>query len=306
MNFMLRREPSIDDFHRSVFLFSSVNNDKIQLEDALFSGNNAVYNTLRKQGSLSVIGKIGELSIYGTPDGASFVGLDKAIRLYPNDSPFADARFVVALIVPWQDFYGSVSASRLRLMLVGAVLLCVGIALSLFLSDRYEKPFRELLDALRSGNIKAKTQIQEIDDLLEFMRSQLNETRIAVNGNKESTEDDEENMEKPSKVSTESLLESFIANTKKLSRAEADVFNLYLEGYTAKEIASMLTLSINTIKTHNRNIFAKLNVSSRKELLTWVQVFTASGLLQNDSQQRQFDRIRDIVKNIKGAPDIKA
>ena len=60
-------------------------------------------------------------------------------------------------------------------------------------------------------------------------------------------------------------------------------FNLYFEGYTAQEIASMLSVSINTIKTHNGHIFAKLNVSSRKELLTWVQLLTASGRLLDDS-----------------------
>jgi DNA-binding CsgD family transcriptional regulator len=297
MNFMLRREPNISDFHNMVYMFSPANDGQIRLEGSLFSGNNAVYNTLRKQGSMSVTGNTGKLSVYGTPDGASFVGMDKAIQVYPNDSPFADARFAAALVVPWEDYYDIVSTSRLRLFLIGAAFLCVGVALSLFLSYRYEKPFKELLEALRSGDMSAKSQIQEIDDLLEFMRSQLNESRSAENGNRKSAEEDEESMEKSLEDSSENMLDSFIANTKKLSRAEADVFNLYLEGCTAQEIASTLSLSINTIKTHNRRVFEKLNVSSRKELLTWVQVLTASGRSLDDSQQRQFDEIRNIVKN---------
>ena len=32
----------------------------------------------------------------------------------------------------------------------------------------------------------------------------------------------------------------------------------------------ILCLSINTIKTHNRRIFSKLNVSSRKELMIYI------------------------------------
>jgi len=148
--------------------------------------------------------------------------------------------------------------------------------------------------------MNAKSQIKELDDLLKFMRSQLNEPHIAGNGVQER---DNENTEKPSEFSTEYMLNNFVENTKKLSRAEADVFNLYLEGYTAEEIALMLSLSINTIKTHNRRIFAKLNVSSRKELLTWVQVLTASERSLDDSQQKQLDKIRSIVKNIKESPD---
>ena len=305
-NFMLRHEPNISGFHDTVFLLSSASDGRIQLTDALFSGNNAVYNALRRMGSMSVTGKRGELSVYSTPDGASFVGVSRAIRLYPDDSPFAGARFETALVVPQKEFDDIVSAARLRLILICAVLLCFGVALSLFLSDRYEKPFKELLEALRSGDMNAKSKIQEIDDLLEFMRSKLNETGSAENAIQKSAEDTQEKVEKTSEDSTEHMLDSFIANTKKLSRAEADVFNLYLEGHSGQEIASMLSLSVNTIKTHNRRIFAKLNVSSRKELLFLIQVLTSSGRSLDDSRQKQFDnKIRNIVKTIKDTPDGK-
>ena len=297
MNFMLRHEPNISRFHNAVFLFSSVNDGQIQLTDALFSGNNAVYSALRSEGKMSVAGNLGGLSVYSAPGGNNFVGIGKDIQIYPNDSPFADARFAATLVVPAKDYDGLVSASRLRLILIGLILLCAGIALSLFLCDRYEKSFKKLLEAMRSGDMSARRQIPEIDDLLEFMRSQLNEIKGAENGARKSAEDNESITEKPSEGFAEHLLDSFIANTKKLSRAEADVFNLYLEGCTAQEIASTLSLSINTIKTHNRRVFEKLNVSSRKELLTWVQVLTASGRSLDDSQQRQFDEIRNIVKN---------
>jgi len=303
MNFMLRHEPNISGFHNTVFLFSSASNGRIQLTDALFSGNNAVYNALRRQGSMFATGIMGEFSLYGTPGGASFVGMNRAIRLYPNDSPFAGARFEAALVVPSGEFDDIVSAARLRLILICAVLLCVGVALSLFLSDRYEKPFKELLVALRSGDMSARSQIQEIDDLLEFMRSKLNETHGEKNAAQKSAEGAQEKMEKTSEGSTEHMLDSFIVNTKKLSRAEADVFNLYLEGHSGQEIASILSLSVNTIKTHNRRIFSKLNVSSRKELLAWIQVLTASGRSLDDSRQKQLDKIRKIVKNIKDTPD---
>ena len=109
-------------------------------------------------------------------------------------------------------------------------------------------------------------------------------------------------MVRTSEDPTVGLLDSFIENTKKLSRAEVDVFNLYLEGQTAQEIALMLNVSLSTIKTHNRHIYEKLNVSSKKELLTWIKILTASGRTLNgsaDSQQKQLDKIRNIVKNMK-------
>ncbi len=52
-----------------------------------------------------------------------------------------------------------------------------------------------------------------------------------------------------------------------LSRQEVTVRNLILKGKTNKEIASELFISLSTVKTHITNIYAKLNVVNRKELL---------------------------------------
>ncbi|WP_238858026.1 helix-turn-helix domain-containing protein [Poritiphilus flavus] len=52
-----------------------------------------------------------------------------------------------------------------------------------------------------------------------------------------------------------------------LSRQESNVRSLILEGKTNKEIANELFISVNTVKTHITNIYQKLDVRSRKELL---------------------------------------
>ncbi len=50
-----------------------------------------------------------------------------------------------------------------------------------------------------------------------------------------------------------------------ISPRELEVLNLVAQEKTDKEIALALSLSVNTIKTHLRNILAKLHVSGRKE-----------------------------------------
>jgi len=264
------------------FVFSDPDEKRFYPGEALFTGNAALGRELSRQQEIAVGKNYHGLEVFGHEGNDAYAGLLSYIALYPDDSPFVGDRLAAAIVVPKRDFDGIVSVSRLRLFLIGVVLLCAGVALSMFLSGRYEKPFIELMSALRSGDMSVKSNIQEIDDLVEFMRSQL--AAISANGVDiwETTEDTDQNMEKTS-GSTEDLLSTFIENKKKLTRAEADVFNLYFEGYTAQEIASMLSVSINTIKTHNRHIFAKLNVSSRKELLTWVQVLSASGRSLDDS-----------------------
>ncbi len=73
------------------------------------------------------------------------------------------------------------------------------------------------------------------------------------------------------------LLDEFLAKIKELSPAERAVFDLYVEGHTAKEAAEKLCLSINTIKTHNKKIYMKLNVASRDELLLYISMLKEIG-----------------------------
>jgi len=102
-----------------------------------------------------------------------------------------------------------------------------------------------------------KTGIPEIDDLIKFLAEQ----------------DDGPQVGSTQEVSKEThLFSQFRENIKTLSAAERAVFNLYLKGFTAKDISEILCLSINTIKTHNKRIYMKLNVSSRKELMLYIQM----------------------------------
>lgn len=63
--------------------------------------------------------------------------------------------------------------------------------------------------------------------------------------------------------------EYFISNLSTLTPAESKIYELYLEGKKAKEITSILNITENTLKYHNKNIYSKLGISSRKQLLRY-------------------------------------
>ena len=48
---------------------------------------------------------------------------------------------------------------------------------------------------------------------------------------------------------------------------EIDVTVLLLAGYNSTDIAKILTLSVNTVKTHLKNLYAKMGVHNRRELI---------------------------------------
>ncbi len=66
---------------------------------------------------------------------------------------------------------------------------------------------------------------------------------------------------------------AFIAeNLSRLTPTERKIYDYYLEGKTTKEIMEILTIKENTLKYHNKNIYSKLGVSSRKELLYFAKM----------------------------------
>lgn len=53
-----------------------------------------------------------------------------------------------------------------------------------------------------------------------------------------------------------------------LSKRESEIVNSILKGFTYKEIALELNISVSTVDKHLRNIFRKLNVQSTKQLFS--------------------------------------
>lgn len=59
----------------------------------------------------------------------------------------------------------------------------------------------------------------------------------------------------------------FAARRASLTPTERIIYEFYLEGKSTKEIMAELNIKENTLKYHNKNIYGKLGVSSRKQLV---------------------------------------
>ena len=67
-------------------------------------------------------------------------------------------------------------------------------------------------------------------------------------------------------VSPESI-ELFTCGLEKLTTQERQIYKAYLNKMSTKDILSELNIKENTLKFHNKNLYSKLGVSSRKQLL---------------------------------------
>lgn len=57
-----------------------------------------------------------------------------------------------------------------------------------------------------------------------------------------------------------------------LTATERAIYEYYIAGKTTKDIMKELNITENTLKFHNKNLYSKLGVSSRKQMLEYVQV----------------------------------
>lgn len=62
-------------------------------------------------------------------------------------------------------------------------------------------------------------------------------------------------------------IETFLSGLKTLTPTEKTIYDAHIARITTKEIMLNLSIKESTLKYHNRNIYGKLGVSSRKELL---------------------------------------
>ncbi len=260
--FKLSNTPDNNVYDYLFCVLSPLQENNLRVSGALFAGSNAAYPSSLTEGVLTIYPDDRAFSCYRQSNSDSYAGLHQDIALYPVDSAYRNERWSCAVMMPESILSEKISARTSTLLLGLALLMGVDIVLSAFISRRYIRPVVEALESLKSTDIStaAKTRIPEIDDLIVFLRTQ------------DERADGEQSQPILVQQEQSSLFQDFVRNIDTLSMAERAVFDLYMEGHTAKEIADILCLSINTIKTHNRRIYMKLNVSSRKELMVYIQM----------------------------------
>lgn len=270
MLFKLAHMPDNTDYQRLFCLLAPfpAGAETIELRRSLFAGGYSARMISGEGGEALQISKGKHLHTYRQGRGSVFLGLHSDVQLYPRDSPFAGERWIVALALPEKDIMSSVIRLNITLFASLMLLVILGLALSFGLSKRiFVKPISHGLAMLRSvSGEMARTRIPEIDDLIDYLAQRDRE--LAEEARRENLSIDTLNL--------------FLKRLEELTAAEREVFKLYAEGYTAREIASALYLSINTIKTHSKHIYMKLEITSRAEIILYVTLLREIGVLPPD------------------------
>ncbi len=214
------------------------------------------------------------------------VGVTKEIML-------GDEIFSVAVMLPKTRYEGFLRKGQISIVLIFLIAAILAAVCCIFMSKKYVSPILRKIEQVKANeDFGEQLRIREIDDLFAFLEEkdnyyekQLdnleNAKRFAEEEARKAKAEYEKAAEKYelAKSEIERLAEKrkeeivpeeynfFVENLSMLTPSEYRIYELYLSGSTAKEIAETLHITENTLKYHNKNIYSKLGISSRKQLL---------------------------------------
>ena len=149
---------------------------------------------------------------------------------------------------------------------------------SLYVDDMKEEEIVEPKDEtyIEEKYKKIVEKLPEIDELLAFVRSRAAE-QLTAGG-------------LPPNI--EELLSGFRDRVQTLTPMERTVLQYYIDGCSLEEVAARAYISISTAKKHNTNINRKLGVTSREELMLYIDLFRRCGRLDEIAAPRAEDTAR--------------
>ena len=220
-------------------------------------------------------------------EGMAFLGKTETVAV-------GNSSHIVAAMLPEGDYLAQVHSRQTSVVILLSLLFVLAVVASFYLSKYSVRPFREAKERLKSeppGTVT--TRIPEIDDLFVFLaqkdREREEELSTYHRQNADLHSEVEQLREAHEKAKTR--LAHMVDETKQqldpdnyalfarslrtLTLREREVFDLYIEGKNSKEIMALLGIGANGLKFHNRNIYSKLGISSKKELLRYAAVLAS-------------------------------
>ncbi len=218
--------------------------------------------------------------IHYTDGFETYGGKQKTLHLYPTNSPYKEQEWSAAVLMPKSILHSAVSGNIRYFIYVVLALFVFSVVAAIVISRRYIKPVNDALHSIRNTphDERERTKYLEINDLFEFLATKDKEHEAEVGRLHEEKNEAalryeqaqtyisnlaDSRMPEVDKDDFEMFLEAL--NT--LTAKERSIFDLYLEGKKAKEILEIANINQNTLKYHNKNIYSKLGVTSRRQLL---------------------------------------
>lgn len=223
--------------------------DNVNLGKSIQGGSNDIF--LPNTGNMNIkTGK--DFNIYST-NGETYIGVQQKSSGTTNDG----TALTVITLVSEAKYQKKNTISRSIWICGSLTFLILTLAAAYVLSKRISTPITNILKSIQAGETEevSRSGISEVDELVAFLQSRK---KIESGG-------------LPPHI--EELLEAFTKNVQSLTQTERKILQDYIEGYSIEEIAEKEFISLNTARKHNTNINRKLSITSREELMLYIDLF---------------------------------
>lgn len=262
-------------------VFSRSGDEEINIKEGLSCGAKNGY-FLAPQDSLKIKPLKKGLVVLKNEYGA-YIGMTRNTTLYSENTPYS-----VTVMMPYTDFSQRETKNTLQLIFTILISGFAVLSLSLYFSKRFILPIKKSLDKIKQSE-KAyygenHSGIMEIDDLFAFLSEKDNEYQKIFDEHSEKNESLQSEIERiltenkrlikeHKNIIVQDDYDYFCAGIRSLTPKEKKIFDLYLEGKTVPEIIQITEVKESTLKYHNSNIYSKLGVSSKKQLLNFAALY---------------------------------
>lgn len=262
--------PAVDSAYGSmVTVLAPIDGDRLLLGQAMIGSPGGSY--LTADGTLTC--KTGRYYNTYSDGSRTYLGLHEPI----GATDAAGRKLAAVVLVPEIGLRTLEARSRMVWIAGSLVFLAAMLLLSTYLSRRFVTPISRSLQAIREqAPGEHPSGISEIDELLAFVRSRAAE-QLTAGG-------------LPPNI--EELLSGFRSRVQTLTPMERTVLQYYIDGCSLEEVAARAYISVATAKKHNTNINRKLGVTSREELMLYIDLFRRCGRLDEIAAPRAEDTAR--------------
>lgn len=246
-----------------VCIFSKHNEDVINCDTSLASGITNGYN-LAPEGSLKIRDiENGLYSFKG--EGGSYIGMARAVKLACGEN----CSHMLSVMIPKYSYDKMSRENIIQIIVFILLLMFFAIICCGYLSKRYITPIVRRLEKLKQAEKDEREyekSYSEIDDLFAFLEEKEKELSSAQ------SRVDKLSYSRKTEIDPDDY-EYFKDGIKMLTKTERFVFDLYMQGKTAKEIMEIAEMKERALKFHNSNIYSKLGVTGKKELLRFATLY---------------------------------
>lgn len=206
-------------------------------------------------------------------ENGAYIGISADLPLCIENNDYE-----ITVMIPKDDYSRQQAVELLQIILIVFLLGFASVFLCMYFSKRYISPVIMGLNKLKQTEINTeRSNIAEIDEIFDCLAEKSKVYRKSIDDLNLANEKAQNTIAKiaydrKKEVSPDDY-EYFIKGLKTLTPAEYNIFNMYLDGKNIRQIAEENNIKEATVKFHNHNIYNKLGVTNKKELLRFATVY---------------------------------